>query len=388
MPPEQDNAPPQDRSVDDLPLAITRAVEKVEAGQTPSAAPAPDTSRPADAPSSGAEGGTPSSAGQTRDANGRFLPKPGPATDANGQPAAPAAPPAAGVGAPPATDTSSVAGQPAPTTDPLANAPASWTQEAKAKWGSVDEGIRREVIRREREIDRAMQYSAQRAQAASSILDEFAPYEQVLAQEGVSPPAAIRTLLQTAYALRSAGPEYRKAVFLDLAQQYGIDLTQGINPAQAQAEAQLTQYDIQQRAAYVQQQQEQAQHAAQVLAEFAAQPGHEHFDRVRPIMGNLLATGVVQDLETAYRQACILSPEIAPKLMEQAIAERMRVAQQAAAEQAAVAQQGARRAAAASSVGNSTGGGFASGPPGAPGTPDASKDLRGAIAAAMDRAGR
>lgn len=358
QPTAPNNAPAPTQPADDLPLAITRAIESVERGEPVPAAPATEPSRPADAPPSAAEGGTPT---QPRDPTGRFAPKPAP--EGTTPVAAPGAPPAPGT--PPTAATESVA------------APASWKEDAKARWNAVPPEVRAEVHRREKDLQVAMDASARRAQAASVILDEFVPYAEILEAENTTPIAAIRTLLQTAYALRAAGPEYRKSIFLDLAQQYGVDLTTGINPAQAQAEATATQYEIDRRTmtAYHRNAEEAA--AAQAIQEFAST--HEHFPKVREIMGNLMATGVCRDMETAYNQALVLSPEMRPMLIEQEVNRRMQA-------NAGAAQQTARRAAAASSVGNDPGGGY-SPPASGSGGPNAKDDLRGAIANAIDRIG-
>jgi hypothetical protein len=359
------NTDTQNTPANDLPMAITRAIESVERGEPVPGAPATGNSRPVDpAPAdSAAVGATPTQ--QPRDGSGKFAPKPAPAAPTDKPSVAPAeAPPAAAPDTATATQPAAIA-----TPDPLAAAPASWREEAKAKWEKLPSEARAEVYRREREIDRALDASAERAKAASAVLDEFAPYAEILQAEGASPTDAIRTLLQTAYALRSSGPEYRKTIFLDLARQYGVDLTTGLNSAQAEAEARAANYDIAMRHQRAAQDQQQMAYAEQILHQFAAT--HEHFPVVREIMGNLMATGVCADLETAYQQAVVLSPQLRPMLIE--------------AEARKFAQEDARRRAAASSVTGAPGG-FSSGGAGAPST-DAKTDLRGAIAAAMDRAG-
>lgn len=362
MPPI-DNTPPTDNTkpADDLPLAITRAVETVEAreaGNEPPVAPShPATSQP-------------------RNADGQFAPKPAPTppTDAPSV----ASQPGPATGAPGAVSPSAPgATGAAPPVDPnsLENAPASWKDGTKAKWATLDNEVRGEIMRRERETDYAMRGAAERARAASAVLDEFMPYQEILQQEGASPVAAIRTLLQTAYALRTSGPEYRKAIFLDLAQQYGVDLTQGINQELAAAQARLAQHDIDGRTSAVMQEQEQVARASAVLSQFAAT--HEHFEKVRGIMGNLMQAVPGLDLEDAYQRALVFHPDTSKMLIQQE-ARKLAEAQNT----------DARRRAAASSVGNT--GGFAAGPPGSPqpSNPGNRKDdLRATISDALDRVG-
>jgi len=216
-----------------------------------------------------------------------------------------------------------------------------------------------------------MRAATDRVRVANAVMAEFEPYAEILQSEGATPVQAMRTLLQTAYALRSGGPEYKKAVFLQLAQQYGVDLTTGINGELAVAQGHLSHQDIQNRerqAAYEMQQQQEAE---RVLTAFANSPGHEHYHTVKEVMGHLIATGTVNDLETAYQQACILHPQTSQALVNQ---RAEAIAKQRAEEEA-------KRRAAASSVGSSLGGYTAPAPAGAPG----SNDIRSHLAAAADR---
>lgn len=297
----------------DLPLAITKAVEAVEAQQanaTPSPVPpAPSPSDQGDTPpsTSGEAGGThPEDAARPRDSSGRFAPKP--------IPGAPAPEPSVDGQAPAAPEGGGSPGELPP--------PASWRAPLKEKWGTIDPEVKAEIARREAEINHGLAASAHRAKAAQVVLQEFEPYAEVLQAEGVTPAAAMRTLLQTAYALRSSGPEHRKAIFLDLAQQYGVDLSSGINSGQAQAEARAFQADIGMRTIQTQQESQAIEYATNVLTQFASMPGHEHFNDVREIMGNLMATGVCGDLETAYQQAVVLHPNLRQKLIDAEIARR------------------------------------------------------------------
>jgi hypothetical protein len=365
-----DNTPPSSAPADDLPLAITRAVEQVEARNADPAA-APATAPRHTSSTDGPAGSAPTS--QPRDSNGQFAPKDAPAY---GQPSVPPSQPAAPSTGSPGEPAATL---PTATTPPGAATPEappnSWKPEARAKWDKLDPEVRGEIARRERDIESGMRNAAERSRVASAVMAEFEPYSEVLQAEGATPVQAMRTLLQTAYALRSAGPEYRKTIFLQLAQQYNVDLTTGINGELAHAQAALSQHDIASREAAAQYESQQHQAAANVIAQFKSMPGHEHFETVKEIMGNLIATGTVNDLETAYQQAMILHPQTSQHIVNARAAQLAR--QQSEDE--------ARRRAAASSVGGSLGG--FSPPATGPGSNGQPNDIRAHLNAAVDRLG-
>jgi len=282
--------------------------------------------------------------GRQRGPDGRFLPKEGQQTPALATPAA-----ATGV-TPPA------AGE-------FAEAPQSWPVEKRGDWAKVPAEVRGYLHQRENELQRGFQQIAQRANVSDAVLAEFAPYAETLAQEGATPASAIRTLLQTVNALRTGGPEYRKAVMLSLAQQYGVDLTNPqFDPNLARAEAQANTLMTERLYGQTAQQQVEQTQVFNEMQAFANDPQNEFFPYVRQIMGDLVGRGAAADLKTAYDMAVKLHPEVSNEIFNRAVAAR-----DAAARKAAVANM---------SVGGAPNG--AAAPP-APG----SMSLRDTIAAQM-----
>lgn len=208
---------------------------------------------------------------------------------------------------------------PAEGTDPSAKAPTSWKPEKAPLWDKIaDPEARAYIHEREKQLQDGFQRAAQVREVAEGILAEFVPYQEILQQENATPATAIRALLQTAYALRTAEPEYRKALFLQLAQQYGVDFTQGINPevARAQAEAAALrhqQMENQARGTYGEE-----QRIAGEIGKFAE--AHEFFPQVRETMGKLIRAGVAPDLETAYQQSLKLVPEVVAEVEKRTVA--------------------------------------------------------------------
>jgi len=292
---------------DDLSGALESALERTTPApqDTPSVAP---TDKPAAAPAEGE---------RQRDAFGRFVPKP------EGESAPAAAPTAPGTttGAAPA-----VAGA----ADPTAQAPASWTEEARAGWDKVPTELRGYLHQRDNELQAGFRAVSERANAAAAVINEFMPYADILEKENATPVAAIRTLLQTAYALRTGGNEYKKAILYGLAQQYGVDMTEGFDPNVAQTEAQLAAMNTERLQQGVQQTQRTEMEVTQAYNAFANDPKNEFFPQVRQVMAGIIGNGLAPDLATAYNMALGMVPEVRTELFNRQVAHQQAEAQKAA----------------------------------------------------------
>ena len=266
-----------------------------------------------------------------RDALGRF------ASKGESAPAAPDAAKAADTSTAPAV---ADAPTPAPAdaaatpaaTDPFTEAPQSWAVEQRTHWEKVPPEVRGYLHQREGELQQGFQKVAQRGNVAEAVLGEFAPYAEVLQAEGATPITAMRTLLQTAHALRTGGTEYRKAIIMSLAQQYGVDLGSEYNPALAQAQAEAQALSTEKMYGQTINRVAEENQVRQQFDAFANDPRNEFFGTVRGIMGNLITAGVAQDLSTAYQMALGMHPEVRQELMG-----REMQAREAAQRKAAVA---------------------------------------------------
>jgi hypothetical protein len=298
MPPEE-NAPPS------MSESLHAAIESVETG-TPSTPDDSVASTAAEAPAPAAEPATPTQdrGAPQRGADGKFLkrdvpPEPTPA------PAPHAVPPAAGA---------ATAAPQTPAAVAPDDAPPAWTPAAKEKWAALDPALKGEIQRRERDIAVGMQRAADVRKFGDSVMSEFAPYARILADEGATPQAAIRSLLETSYTLRFGSPEHRHALFASLASQYGIDLNrivQGqIDPEKARLQWELDSRQVHDARAQTAAQDELAQDVQGELTQFVQSPGHEHYETVRQVMAGLMQTGVATTLQEAYDRACWSDPGI------------------------------------------------------------------------------
>lgn len=309
MPPEENV------SVHDSISATIDAMEQspASAPDAPAAPVAPAQPKEAAAPA--ATPAAPQDKGTGRDAHGRFLKKEGdaaPAAVPEGAVPTPATAPDAGKVAEGAPVDGKVATPPVvPTTD---DAPPSWTPELKEKWAGLDPALKGEIQRREREITAGLQRAAETRKFGDSVMQEFAPYAEILAKEGATPQAAMRALLETSYTLRYGSKEHKTALFQAMANQYGIDLNAQVDPEKANLQREIDNRRLEDARRGSMQQSNMQQEVAGELQAFVDAPGHEHYPTVRPIMAGMLGSGAATTLQEAYDRACWADPTIRASL--------------------------------------------------------------------------
>jgi DNA primase len=153
------------------------------------------------------------------------------------------------------------------------------------------------------------------------------PYLALIQSEGGTPAAAVQSLLNTAYILRTGSPQAKQQALMGVARQFGVELN-GIQHQQAQVHPEIAalQNEIAQlrgslsQRELAEQQQTQAE-IGEAIQAFAADPSHAHFEEVKAHMAALLREGLAKDLQDAYDQACHARPDIRATLLAQQRAE-------------------------------------------------------------------
>jgi len=102
----------------------------------------------------------------------------------------------------------------------------------------------------------------------------------------------------------------KKAIIVDLVNQYGIDFTNGVDPEKAALQFQIDRNNHEQMRGNAQNMNRAVQQANSEVDAFAAQPGHEHLDTLRPSMVVLLQAGQATDLQDAYDKAAWMNPNV------------------------------------------------------------------------------
>lgn len=163
-----------------------------------------------------------------------------------------------------------------------------------------------------------------------------APFAQQWQMQGMSVQQGMGQLLSYAQAL-AQDPQ---GTVLHLAKQYGVDLESAVGELPyVDPQVQAMQDQLQQTQSALQQMQQQQQESQQTavvqqIQQFAdatdeqGQPLRPHFETVYDQMVQLIQLGHAQDLETAYKKAVQLNPEIQAdmrKLEEEAAAKARQV---------------------------------------------------------------
>lgn len=197
--------------------------------------------------------------------------------------------------------------------------PSAWMAADRiAEWEAMTPKQREVLIRREEEVDFGFKKLDEERNFGKSLKNIVQPYMATIQAEGGTPETAIQSLLNTAYILRTAPQSQKTALFHQLAQQYGVDLSQPNNTTavqpndmlmQTQRELAQLKQQIQQQPEVFRQQQENLVIKSQIDA-FAADPKNVHYEKLKPIMAALLQAGQAKDMQDAYDKASWADPDI------------------------------------------------------------------------------
>ena len=275
-------------------------------------------------------------------------------------------------------------------------APQSWKGESKKLWETLPLDVRQEVARRERDITKVMNETAQTRQQVSQMQEVFAPHmERINTVYGGNAMTAVTNLLAVERQLFNGTPQDKAQLVANMVKQFNIDIfaLDAAIAGQPAPEAVVQQSNIErileQRLAplqqFVQSQQQreqqvryqQEQQVTQTIEQMAVDPQYPYFDEVRDLMADIVEVnarrGIAISLPDAYTKAVRMNDDTYQ-------ASTARDSSQAATQAALQAHQQAQRAkGAAVSV---------SGTPGAPGTNVGNPtDLRGTIASLIGDTG-
>lgn len=237
----------------------------------------------------------------------------------------------------------------APTDAKLAKAPTSWSAEAQAEYVKLPPAIQAQVHKREDDFHKGYQSFKQKADTFDLLDSEIRPYEAMIRAAGTNPQAVIRDFFNTAYKLRNGTPESKVETILNVAKEYGVDLTlmpivedklaQGqhiVAPEYQQLQQQFTQLQetLAQRDAREKQERDEAarmeqESTATQIAQWSQ--GKEHYNAVKLHMAALLESNQAKDLDDAYSKATWADPNVRERLLAQQLADRNKQAAEKAA---------------------------------------------------------
>ena len=187
--------------------------------------------------------------------------------------------------------------------------PASWKKDYHEVWQGADDKLKEYAHQREEQMKAGIEPLKSKAQYADQMQEVIAPYMQTITGLGIDAPKAVKALMEADHILRTSQPHEKQQYFARLAQSYGINLSDvGGLPQQAPVDPQF--YALQNELNSVRgevqnwkQQQEQQQNQVLLgeINQFSQKA--EHFEEARPVMIQLLQSGVATDLQDAYEKA-------------------------------------------------------------------------------------
>lgn len=187
--------------------------------------------------------------------------------------------------------------------------PLSWKKDYHEVWQKADPRLQEYAFQREEQMRRGVEPLLQAKQFADAVNEAISPYAQTLTGLGLKPEQAIAALMKADHTLRTSDPQTRYNYFMQLANEYGINL-QGAAQGQPVTQGDPTIFALKNELANVRgevltwkQQQEAAEQAvlANEIDSFAQTA--EHFEDARPEMIKILQSGQAETLEEAYDKA-------------------------------------------------------------------------------------
>jgi len=200
-------------------------------------------------------------------------------------------------------------------------APEHWSAADRETFTEQPPEAQEWMLKRHKELEgdytRKRQQESSQVRLAESVTDALAPYKQEFDAAGMDEAAAVRRLASVHQALKTDG----KSAILNLAQTYGIDLSEEdqefTDPALRQTQSQLS--NIEQRIA---RQEQAAQHEKQeallgtikTFEEATDGSGkllHPHFKTLQDDITALFNAGLAKDLGEGYSKAMSMRPDLA-----------------------------------------------------------------------------
>ena len=261
--------------------------------------------------------------------------------------------------------------QPGPKSGPKPQgerAPASWRPEAREHWAQLPENVRAEVARRESEVARTLQDTAEARKTAEAVMKTIEPYQAFIRAENSNPLQAIDNLMSTAARLRTGtAPELAQLVagivnqfgtgrfgngFIEMLDSALAGQTPKLDPQQAAIDQVLNQRLApiqsmfqQLQSAQMQQEQRAVQAAQGEVSQFLelAEFGNDVREDMADLLENAQRRGQNMTLADAYQKACMLNDRVRSVLQGRVQAQGAQVQTQAAqrARSAAVSVSGA-----------------------------------------------
>lgn len=228
----------------------------------------------------------------------------------------------------------------------LRQPPSSWAKEHHERWTRLDPDTQSYIELREKQMLDGLGQYKENNEFGRAMREAFAPYKQVIAQQGLDEVKAMQVLMGAHMRLSSGSPEERASYFQQLAKNYGIQLGGQQTPTNLPPEVAAIDNRLQRlEGALTQREQKQLaeaqQRTAREVTDFAEakdeQGGlkHPHFDECADYIALFIGQG--KTLDEAYRLAVRANPVTYEKEVARLKAEAEREFREKATKEAAEA---------------------------------------------------
>jgi post-segregation antitoxin (ccd killing protein) len=229
--------------------------------------------------------------------------------------------------------------EPEPTPVTARSAPKAWAADKHEVYSKLPPEAQDYIDQREKQMMDGLSQYRENNDFGKQMRDAVAPYQDLIQEAGVDAPRAVQALLNAHKLLTRSTPDQKHTYFLQLARDYGIDVSgqapAAIDPAVKELRDRL---DRTEQALNQRQTAELEERRAKTMAEvneFAADKAHAYFEDVADDMITLLKTGL--DLPAAYEKAVWANPITRQKEIERINAEADSARTKKAQEEAAAA---------------------------------------------------
>lgn len=204
--------------------------------------------------------------------------------------------------------------------------PKAWKREMEPVWATLSPEARKYIQSREADIVKGLdQYSGSHKNWSKLI----EPYQSLLQESPqVDPVQLMQNLMNNHLAIVRATPEQKWGLAQKLLQAYGIQIPQtggeatppqGLPPEVQQALGRVSGMERNLQTLQQSMQQQAIAEQTKVIATFASDPKHKHFEEVGDDILRLLKTGAADSLESAYDMAIWANPAVRQKLLDEQI---------------------------------------------------------------------
>lgn len=207
--------------------------------------------------------------------------------------------------------------------------PVGWKAQARESWKELPKAAKEEILRRENEINKYHNETAEIRKVGESFQKVIRPFEPMIASQNSDPITAVKNLMTTAAGLTLGSAVQKAQIVSNIISQYGVDIDQldqvlaGKDPKEIDPNSHIAQLidqkltPINQFLTQQRQQTEQLSQQTRTEAQTEVQnfaSTHEFYEDVREDMADLFdlanKRGKSLTLEEAYNRAVALNTDV------------------------------------------------------------------------------